>query len=517
LCEECCERETATWGFLCEFLHSTKSDTETHMKSKDETVPELAMEGALKELFHQSYGEPADSLKPLKGDGSNRKIYRLVGARHCAIGVTNPDRRENDAFLGFCRHFRQSGLPVPEICADDLDRGVYLEEDLGDLTLFHYLSAHRSKEELSGEVIDIYRQVVRWLPRFQIVAGKTLDYRLCYPRASFDRQSMMWDLNYFKYYFLRLARIPFDEQALEDDFERFADFLLTADRDFFLYRDFQSRNIMIREGRPHFIDFQGGRKGALQYDIASLLYDAKADLPFEIRDELLNLYLETVQNLASVDPIQFRRHFHGYVYIRILQALGAYGLRGFYERKAHFLQSIPYAVRNLEVLLRTAEMPVHLPALMQVFERLIQSSALRQFGEADLRLTVRIHSFSYRNGIPGDERGHGGGFVFDCRALPNPGKHQEYSHLTGANPEVIAFFEKEPAIEQFMDHVRSLIEQTVNDYQSRNFTDLQVAFGCTGGQHRSVYCANLLAGYLSDRHSVNVELRHRELESSDSS
>ena len=487
------------------------------MKSGNKGASDLDMEGALMEMFHQYFGETPESLTALKGDGSNRKIYRIASTRNSVIGVTNPDRRENEAFLGFSLHFRQSGLPVPEICAQDLENGVYLEEDLGDLTLFQYLSAHRNQENLQEEVIDIYRQVVQWLPRFQIAAGRTLDYQLCYPRASFDRKSMMWDLNYFKYYFLRLARIPFDEQALEDDFESFTDFLLAADREYFLYRDFQSRNIMIRAGHPFFIDYQGGRKGALQYDIASLLFDAKADLPFEFRDQLLSLYLEAAQNLVSIDPEKFRRYYHGYVYIRILQALGAYGLRGFYERKAHFLQSIPYAVRNLEVLLRSAELPIHLPALMQVFERLVQSSALRQFGAADLKLTVRIHSFSYRNGIPGDEKGHGGGFVIDCRVLPNPGKYEQYAQLTGIDSEVIAFFEKQPAVEQFMNHVQALIDKAVENYQGRNFTDLQVAFGCTGGQHRSVYCANLLARHLREKDAVSVEVRHRELESPDSS
>ena len=475
-----------------------------------------SLEGFLAELFQQSFGEPLESFHALKGDGSNRSIYRLTSSRRSVIGVTNPDQRENAAFLGFSSHFRQSGLPVPQIFARDIDKGVYLEEDLGDLTLFHFLSTHRTQESLSSEVIDLYRQVVCWLPQFQIVAGKTLDYRLCYPRSSFDRQSMLWDLNYFKYYFLRVARIPFDEQALEDDFERFTDFLLAADRDYFLYRDFQSRNIMVREGHPYFIDYQGGRQGALQYDIASLLFDAKADLPFELRDELLECYLEAAQRLALLDQGQFRRYYHGYVYIRILQALGAYGLRGFYERKTHFLQSIPYAIRNLEVLLRSAELPVELPALMQVFERLVRSSALRQFGEAALSLTVRIQSFSYRNGPPGDEKGHGGGFVFDCRALPNPGRFPEFSPLTGKDAEVIAYLEKEPAVDRFMSHVRELIDQAVENYQSRNFTDLLVAFGCTGGQHRSVYCANLMAGHLREKHSVIVQTHHRELESVES-
>jgi hypothetical protein len=323
---------------------------------------------------------------------------------------------------------------------------------------------------------------------------------------------MMWDLNYFKYYFLKLAQIPFNEQALEDDFNRFTDYLLRAERDFFLYRDFQSRNIMIKNGSPYFIDYQGGRKGALQYDIASLLFDAKADIPFEVRDELLNRYLEAAAKLTKIDRDEFLRYYYGYVYIRIVQALGAYGFRGFYERKSHFLQSVPYAIRNLEVLLRSVELPVELPALMQVFKRLVTSSILRQFGEVELKMTVRIQSFSYRHGMPVDEKGHGGGFVFDCRALPNPGKYEQYDKLTGKDPEVIQFLEKEPEVERFMSHVYAMIDATVENYQSRNFTDLMVAFGCTGGQHRSVYCAGLLAKHLREKYDVNVEVRHREQE-----
>ncbi len=466
---------------------------------------------ALKELFRNRFGEPAESLAVLKGDGSSRRLWRLKGRGRSAVGVFNPDPAENKAFVGFSRHFRRCGLPVPDIYGEDLERGIYLEEDLGDTTLFKHLSQNRTPQGPSRAAVAVYREAVRLLPRFQIAAGKTLDYGLCTPRASFDRQSMLWDLNYFKYYFLRLAGIPLDEQALEDDFERFADFLLQADRDFFLYRDFQSRNIMVQGGSTFFIDYQGGRRGALQYDIASLLFDAKADLPFELREELLALYLEEAGALAGIDRARFMRHYHGYVYIRIMQALGAYGLRGFYERKPHFLQSIPYAIHNLEHLLRSAELPVKLPALAGVLRGLIASSKLRQLGEAALKLTVRIQSFSYREGIPGDERGHGGGYVFDCRALPNPGKFESYAKLTGKDLEVIAFLEREPEVGRFMARVSALIEQSVENYQGRNFTDLLVAFGCTGGLHRSVYCAELLAKRLRGK-GVSVEVRHRELE-----
>jgi aminoglycoside/choline kinase family phosphotransferase len=469
---------------------------------------------SLSVLFEERFGEPAETIVPLKADGSDRKLFRLTAGPRSAIGVVNPDTRENRAFIEFSHHFRKSGLPVPEIYAEDLDQGRYLEEDLGDTTLFQFLTANRVGEGLSAGTLALYRKAIDLLPRFQIQAGRTLNYDVCYPRSSFDKQSMLWDLNYFKYYFLRLAKIPFSEQALEQDFRRFAEFLLKAERRFFLYRDFQSRNIMVRGGEPFCIDYQGGRRGALQYDVASLLFDAKADLPAEVRDELIERYLETAATFATIDRASFLTHYPGFVFIRIMQAMGAYGLRGFYERKHHFLASIPYAIRNLEYLLRTAELPLDLPELTQVWRRLVASSTLRQFGAASLKLTVRIQSFSYTDGLPADEKGHGGGYVLDCRALPNPGRLAQYAKLTGRDDAVIAFLESQPAVHEFIGHVFALISRTVENYQTRNFTDLLVAFGCTGGQHRSVYCAERLARHLRERFPVHVEVRHLALEGS---
>jgi aminoglycoside/choline kinase family phosphotransferase len=467
----------------------------------------------LAHLFEGWAGEAPKKITPIQAHGSERKYYRIFASDgRTAIAAHNADRRENIAFLTFSRHFRNAGLPVPEIYAEDLDHGLYLEEDLGDTTLFSLLSDLREKEGFSGQIVQLYEKVVDLLPQFQVAAARDLDYTVCYPRARFDKQSMMWDLNYFKYYFLKLAKIPFDEQYLEDDFQRFTDFLLQADGDFFLYRDFQSRNIMIRDGQPFFIDYQGGRKGALQYDIASLLFDAKADIPQEVRDALLDRYIEAVSKLLPIDRDSFLQYYYGYVFIRIMQALGAYGFRGFYERKTHFLRSVPYAIRNLEWLLRTADLPVELPALTDAWERLVRSSYLRQISDANLRLRVRIQSFSYRRGIPVDEKGHGGGFVFDCRALPNPGRFPEYAEVTGNDPEVIEFLEKEEEVHRFLAHTNSILDQVVANYQKRNFTDLMVAFGCTGGQHRSVYCANRVADYLRRKYDIDIEVRHRELE-----
>jgi len=302
----------------------------------------------LQQLFGQRFHTPAEQVQPLQGKlgGSGRKIIRLSGGRFSAIGILYDVREENVAFLEFSRHFRRHGLPVPEIYAEDLDHGAYLEEDLGGTTLFEFLSKHRTNEKIAAQAVDAYRKVIAVLPRFQVEAGRDLNYSVCYPRASFDRQSIAWDLNYFKYYFLRLAGIAFNEQALEDDFDRLTKFLLSAPHDYFLYRDFQSRNVMLRDGQPFFLDYQGGRNGALQYDVASLLYDAKADLPPELRQQLLDHYLDTVAGFIKLDRGEFMQYYYAYVYVRIMQALGAYGFRGFYERKAHFLQSVPYALKN---------------------------------------------------------------------------------------------------------------------------------------------------------------------------
>lgn len=460
----------------------------------------------LRALYKKTFGREPEVFEPLKADGSARRLFRLKDGARTVIGAFGPDKLENRAFLEFSRRFRAEKLPVPEIYADDQPQGVYLEEDLGSTTLFEFLTAERKGQDVPPQVTAAYKKVLEWLPRFQAQVSKGMDLSHCYPRAGFDRQSIMWDLNYFKYYFLKLAKIPFNEQKLEDDFIRFTDFLLEAPSDYFLYRDFQSRNIMLRGGEPWFIDYQGGRRGAPQYDVASLLYDAKADLPPETRATLRRHYLAA----SGLESKAFTRHYHAFVYIRIMQAMGAYGLRGFYEGKTHFLQSVPYAVRNIEWLLRNAELEVKAPELTQCFKRIAASSYLRQFGKTKLGLTVRITSFSFKNGLPLDEKGHGGGFVFDCRALPNPGRYEQYAQLTGKDKPVIDFLQKEPEVAKYLEHVFGLLDASVENYLSRNFTSLMVNFGCTGGRHRSVYCAEALAAHVKEKYGARVELTHRE-------
>ncbi len=476
------------------------------LKNTEKEKP-VESDTALRELYRKTFGAAPETCEPLKADGSARRLFRLKAGSRSVIGAFGPDKLENRAFLEFSRHFRAQKLPVPEIYAADPAQGVYLEEDLGSTTLFEYLTAERHEVDLPEPVLAAYKKVLEILPRFQAQVSRGLDLSFCYPRAGFDRQSIMWDLNYFKYYFLKLAKIPFNEQKLEDDFLRFTDFLLEAPAEYFLYRDFQSRNIMLRGGEPWFIDYQGGRRGAAQYDLASLLYDAKADLSPETRSALREHYLAA----SGQKPAEFMRHYHAFVYIRIMQAMGAYGLRGFYEGKSHFLNSVPYAVRNIEWLLRNAELEVKLPELTQCFKRIAASSYLRQFGKTKLGLTVRITSFSFKNGLPLDDKGHGGGFVFDCRALPNPGRYEQYAQLTGKDKPVMDFLRAEAEVAKYLENVFAITDMSVENYLSRNFTSLMVNFGCTGGRHRSVYCAEALAERVKRKYGARVELAHREL------
>lgn len=466
-------------------------------------------------LFREHFNEPPASILPLDGDGSARTMFRLIGSDYqTAVGVFGPDPEENRAFLSFSRALRAAGLAVPEIYAVDEAARMYLEEDLGDTTLFDALHAARMREggEFPPSMLPVYRKVVEELPRFQVLGGAAVDYSVAYPRAAFDRQSILWDLNYFKYHFLKLAHIPFNEARLERDFKRFASFLLQADRRHFMYRDFQSRNIMLRDGEVWFIDYQGGRQGALQYDLASLLFDAKAALPERVRRLLLDHYLEALGRYVPVDRERFLEHYRGYVLVRIMQAMGAYGYRGFFERKIRFLQSVPPAVDNIEQILSNEGLPLDLPELQGVFDRICASESLRERrAPTSPGLTIHVGSFSYKGGYPVDSGGHGGGFVFDLRALHNPGRYTEYADLCGLDDEVVRFLESVPEVEQYWAHVVALIDNQVETYLTRGFTSLSVHFGCTGGQHRSVYFADRLAAHIRRRFpGVHVDLSHRE-------
>jgi len=464
-------------------------------------------------LYRERFGQAPSAVLALAGDGSNRAYRRLLGSGNpSVVGVMGPEQEENRAFLSFTRAFRDIGLPVPEIIADDEDGGVYLLEDLGDTTLFDALEEARAAAggAFPDAMVPVYRDVVRWLPRFQVRGGRVVDYSVAYPREAFDRQSILWDLNYFKYHFLKLAHVPFSEARLEHDFETLIEFLLAAEREHFLYRDFQSRNVMLQDGSPRFIDYQGGRRGALAYDIASLLYDAKADLPAGLRDDLLSDYVDALAEETPVDRDRFQLLYRGYVLVRIMQALGAYGYRGFFERKPRFLRSVPFAAGNLRTLLDDG-LPVHVPELERVFGHVADSWSAPDAVPSHTGLTLHLFSFSYRRGYPEAVDGHGGGFVFDCRSVPNPGREPEYRSLTGLDPAVSEFVEKHPASEVFWSSVRDLSELHVSEYVRRGFESLTVSFGCTGGQHRSVYFAERLARHVGGVFpDVRVRIHHRE-------
>ena len=462
------------------------------------------------QLFENQFKEKVDSFELLPPSGSYREYCRLVNDNRSVIGAFNEDVKENTAFLTFTSHFRSKDLPVPEIYSVSSDLKKYLQTDFGNLTLFDFLSQTREEEGFSENIIAEYRKVLEVLPRIQIFGGMDLDFSVGYPREAFDKQSMMWDLNYFKYYFLKLAKIAFDEQALEDDFQTFSDYLLSAKSDFFLYRDFQSRNIMLKDGGVFFIDYQGGRRGALQYDLASLLYDGKADIPQEVRTLLFRKYVDELKKYIPVDEKEFTSYFNGFVLIRIMQAMGAYGFRGFYEKKEHFLKSIPYAINNLNYLLSVIDFPVKIPELTKVLKELSQSEVLKEIGQVKNELTVRVTSFSYKKGIPADPSGNGGGFVFDCRAINNPGRYAEYKTLTGNDIAVQEFLEQKSEMRLFLNSVKTIVDQSVKKYLERGFNHLMVNFGCTGGQHRSVYAAAKLAEHLKNNYPVNVVLLHRE-------
>lgn len=460
----------------------------------------------LAQLYQSYTGEAPTSIEPLPGAGSNRKYFRLKG-KESLIGVYGTSTEENRAFIYMARHFSQKGLPVPRILTESPDQSVYLQDDLGDISLFQLIKQGRESGNFSDEETNILKRTIRLLPQIQFEGSKDMDFSYCYPLATFNRRSVLWDLNYFKYCFLKATGLEFQENLLEDDFERMADTLLQIEPQVFMYRDFQSRNIMIREGKPYFIDFQGGRKGPFYYDVASFLWQAKANYPDSLRQELLDEYLDALRPYHTMDKEQFLTTLRHFVLFRTLQVLGAYGFRGYFEKKAHFIQSVPYAIENLRQLLET-DFPEY-PYLCLMLRKLTE---LPQFASIRNRrkLTVRVMSFSYKKGIPEDPSGNGGGYVFDCRAVHNPGKYEQYKQLTGRDKPVIDFLEQDGEILQFLEHVDALADAHVQRFLERGFTNLSICFGCTGGQHRSVYSAEHAAHHLNEKFGVRIHLIHCE-------
>lgn len=460
----------------------------------------------LKKLYLTNIGVPAKEITELPSSGSNRRYFRLTGEK-TLIGVSGTSKEENRAFIYMSSHFRRQGLPVPEVYHVSGNGLFYLQEDLGDSLLFDEIIKGRQSSVFDEYERNLLRKTIRLLPQIQFKGAEGMDFSYCYPQAEFNERSVLWDLNYFKYCFLKSTGLDFQENRLEDDFYKLVKVLLDKPSSTFLYRDFQSRNVMVKDGEPWFIDYQGGRKGPVYYDLASFLWQAKARFPEDLRSELVDEYIDALSEFTTVDREEFRSHLRHFVLFRTLQVLGAYGFRGYFEKKPHFIQSIPYAIENLKNLLR--EEYVEYPYLCAVLNDLC---ALKQFSD-DMQkrmLEVKVMSFSYKKGIPNDPSGNGGGFVFDCRAVNNPGKYERYNHFNGLDEPVVEFLEKDGEITHFLDNVYTMVDTTVKRYLDRGFTNLMVCFGCTGGRHRSVYSAQNLAEHLHDKFGVKVHLTHRE-------
>ncbi len=469
------------------------------------------LENIIYEAVRDYLGHTNFQIKALPISGSNRRYFRIYQYDETFIGVYNCDTKENRIFLHMTEQFYNANLPVPKILHIHQDQKIYFLSDLGDTSLLSTIQKD-VEGKLTSECKDFYKKAISNLLLFQIKGRDLIDFSLCYPRQAFDYQSMLWDLNYFKYYFVRMSNINFDEQKLEEDFNTFISFLCKVDGNFFMYRDFQSRNIMIKEGKPFFIDYQGGRKGALAYDIASLLFEAKTFIHPDDRNELLNFYIEELQKLLPIARNLFMDSYYAFAYIRLMQAMGAYGFRGLYEKKELFLQSIPTALENLRWLRKNIKLNIVLPELESIWDKLIDNEYVRNKAKENLPLLVKIISFSYKKGLPDDQSEHGGGFIFDCRAVTNPGKEEKFVCLTGKDEAVIKYLEADPSAHIFLAHVWGLVSTSIQKYILRNFHYLSISFGCTGGQHRSVFFAEKVASLVREQFpQVRIELFHREL------
>jgi len=467
-------------------------------------------------LYRNHFGTEPDRIEFLPRSASLRTYYRLWNNEKSIIGTASPDVMETNAFVSFSKHFISKGINVPKVYAVNDEATLYLQQDLGDTLLLNKVEQYRQGEFSPAELTTLYERILDQLIDIQIKGGEGLDYTLSVPRPVFDYQSVMWDLNHFKYYFLKISGVAFSEQLLEDDFVNLTEYLCNAEMKYFMFRDFQSRNIMIFDNIPYFIDFQGGRKGPLQYDPASLLYEAKTALEPDLKKYLLDFYTDKVSLLIHIDKKKFREQFKWWLLVRQLQALGAYGLRGEIEKKALFLQSIPAALRLLgETLTGLPDVPA-LPELRRVADLLVsREEKYPVLPEPFEGLTVTVTSFSYKKTLPDDLTGNGGGFVYDCRFIRNPGRYPVYAELTGKDPEVDTFFRERTKMPQFIEQVKNQLDEVLRSYNERGYRNLMINFGCTGGRHRSVYAAGKIAAWLGKMYGIRVILRHRELEGSE--
>ncbi len=463
-------------------------------------------------LFAGFSTDTVNAIDKLPQSGSERHYYRLHTGSGSYIATYGDNAKENDTFIYFSRHFAGKGLNVPVIHAADTEAGIYIQEDFGDFSLLSRLES----EGFTPAVYGLFKQSLQQLARLQITGDEGLDYSKCLTSTEFGKQAIMADLLYFKYYFLDALRRPYDKQKLIDDFEALSTYLAHTEYKYFMFRDFQSRNIMVRpEGSIHFIDYQGGMKGAPQYDAASLLWQAKANLPDTWKQQLLEDYMDAFEQIIGqpVDRAVFRSQYNGYVLIRLLQVLGAYGFRGLFERKAHFLTSIPLALSNLQWFSNNQSIGIVLPAFKKVIDLCVSEEVIQSFtpirATPDTPLVVKVSSFSYKkNGYPADETDNGGGFVFDCRGILNPGRFDEYKQLTGRDKPVKDFLEQRTRMPEFLNNIYNTVDITVEDYIKRGFKSLMINFGCTGGQHRSVYAADAVVRHLRNKYNVKMTLEH---------
>jgi aminoglycoside/choline kinase family phosphotransferase len=474
------------------------------------------MINAVSQLYKSWTGKEPEQVDVLPQSGSDRRYFRLYnedGKTFIAThGLNVP---ENEAFIYFADHFRRKRLHVPEILAVSYDKTIYLQEDFGNVSLLNILES----KGFSQEAYDFFKESLHQLAKLQVIGDEGLNYKKCLTNEEFGKQAIMADLLYFKFYFLDALQRPYDKQKLIDDFEALSNYLTHTEYKYFMFRDFQSRNILITEDREvHFIDFQGGMKGAPQYDVASMIWQARANLPDDWKNNLLEDYIDSFETIIdnTIDRDVFRSQYHGYVLIRLLQVLGAYGFRGLFERKAQFLTSIPTALKNLKWFFENQSLGIVLPEFKRVLTICTDDDVIERFtpihANEETPLVVKICSFSYRKGIPEDLSGNGGGFVFDCRGVENPGRHDEYKEHHGRDKSVIEFLERQTRMQTFLNSVFDLIDISVEEYIKRGFSNLAVNFGCTGGQHRSVYAADALARHLRNKYKVNIELCHREQE-----
>jgi aminoglycoside/choline kinase family phosphotransferase len=468
----------------------------------------------IKDLYNSFSPDPISRIDKIPQSGSNRIYFRIYTESKSFIATWNQNVKENNTFINFARHFRNSGCPVPEIYAFNEKQTIYLQEDFGDISLLNKLEKFGYNEY----VYELFKQSLRELAHLQIAGDQEMNYNWCITSKEFGKQAILSDLLYFKYYFLDTLGMPYDKENLIDDFEALSTYLTHVDHKYFMFRDFQSRNIMIENDKVHFIDFQGGMKGALQYDVASMLWQAKAELPDEWKNSLLEGYMDCVEELLQkpIDRFRFTSQYNGYVLIRLLQVLGAYGFRGLFERKAHFLISIPLALRNLRWFLLNKSVGIVMPEFEKLLRSAVDDEVISRFeptrADENSALVVKINSFSYKKGIPPDSTPNGGGFVFDCRGLLNPGRIEEYKAFTGRDKNVKDYLEQQTKMLEFLNGVYNLVDISVEDYLQRGFSSLMVSFGCTGGQHRSVYAAEALARHLRNKFNVKVEINHVEQE-----